>query len=370
MVSKKSEELQWDSLELFGFGPKTVPILEGKNARKPRIANKLYLGNFPKEYKTSFGIDGIILENKNIRFDFKSRDHSIAVEKEPICFVMELEQDTIQFVELDNMLDSASLKILDAWITDENKTLLEIANEYEQFNRQFYHFMYDVIALSKAISSWDEKEQKKLLNETRSALILLHNRIQAEVTSEYRSDGKNVMLFPPKPVDGHKPDMQISNVYTDVKTIIIPGLQKHKLLKNFVKRLKKIIDEEQKENQIGKSGTFFVGIWSGFLSSIFYASFKKFQNNQVFKKVKLYDSIPSIDKEKVIFVLPSPNAFLNYYLVVERSRAVRISNFIYKKAFEKIQKSDVFSYLALINVRKGCPFGLTGKNPMIIFKLT
>lgn len=42
----------------------------------------------------------------------------------------------------------------------------------------------------------------------------------------------------------------------------------------------------------------------------------------------------------------------------------------YQKAFEKIQKADVFSYLTLINVRKGCSFGLTGKNPMIIFKLT
>ena len=61
--------------------------------------------------------------------------------------------------------------------TNENETLLRIANEYEQFNRQFYHFMYDVIALSKAISSWEEKERKELLKETRSALILLHNRI-------------------------------------------------------------------------------------------------------------------------------------------------------------------------------------------------
>jgi hypothetical protein len=370
MVSKKSEKLQWGSIELVGFAPKTVPIPEGKDARKPRIANKLYLGHFPKEYRTSFGINGIQFKNNKINFNIKARDHFIPVEKDSICFVIELEQDTIQFIELDDMLDSSSLKILDTWITNSNEILLSIANEYEQYNRQFYHFMYDVIALSKAISRWEEKEQKKILNETKSALILLHNRIQAEITSEYRHNGERVMLFPPKPKDTHKPDMQISDVYADVKTIIIPGLQKNKLLKNFVKRLEKIILEEQKENQIGKSGTFFVGIWSGFLSSIFYTSFKKFQNTEVFRDVTLCDTIPSIEKEKIIFVLPTPKAFFNYYLVVERSRAIRISNFIYKKAFEKIQKADVFSYLTLINVRKGCSFGLTGKNPMIIFKLT
>ena len=116
MDSKNSEEFQWGSIELFSFGPKTVPIPQGKDARKPRIANKLYLGNFPKEYKTSFSINGIRLENKTVSFDFKARDHSISVEQEPICFVIELEQDTIQFVELDGILDSASLRILDDWV--------------------------------------------------------------------------------------------------------------------------------------------------------------------------------------------------------------------------------------------------------------
>jgi len=134
--------------------------------------------------------------------------------------------------------------------------------------------------------------------------------------------------------------------------------------------LEKILKEEQEENQVGPSGSFFVGIWSGFLSSIFYTSFKKFRNHSVFQNVKLYESIPPLTEKELIFVLPSPDAFHNYYLVVERSRAVRISDFIYKKGFEKIKKSDIFSYLALTNIRTGCPFGLTGKNPMMIFKLT
>lgn len=369
MVIKNSKEFQWNNLDLFCFSPKNVPTPQGKEAREPRIANSLYLGHFPKEYGFSFAVNGIRVEKNEVNFLAKARDHSISITNEPICLVMELEKETIQFIELDEIIDAKSLKFLDDWVTKENETLLKIANEYEQFNRQFYHFMYDVIALSKAISRLNESEQRRIINETKSALILLHNRVQSEISWEYRSKGNEVILFPQKQ-NGSKPDLLISDVYVDVKTIIIPGRDKKKLLKNFVKRLEKILKKEQEEEQIGVFGTFFVCIWSGFLSSFFYTTFKKFQKTDIFKNVKLHETIPPLTKEKIIFVLPAPDAFHNYYLEVERRRVIRISNFVYKKAFGKISQSEWAHYLTLTNVREGCPFGLTGKNPMIIFKLT
>ena len=53
MVSKKSEKLQWGSIELVGFAPKTVPIPEGKDARKP-IMHKLSKGIRPRYKKIIF----------------------------------------------------------------------------------------------------------------------------------------------------------------------------------------------------------------------------------------------------------------------------------------------------------------------------
>lgn len=220
MISRNTEEFQWDNLEFFCFSPTSTSITSGKEIRKPRIANSLYLGYFPKEHEFSFGINGIQFEGKKVNCIFKARRHSIQVKNEPVCLIMELEKDTIQFIELDDILDAKSLKTLDNWVTSENKILLKIANEYEQFNRQFYHFMYDVISLSKEISELEESEQDKLLHETNTALILLHNRIQAEVSSAYRSNGKNVTLFPEKISDNHKPDLMVSDTYVDIKRLL------------------------------------------------------------------------------------------------------------------------------------------------------
>ena len=126
----------------------------------------------------------------------------------------------------------------------------------------------------------------------------------------------------------------------------------------------------EENNQIGSQGTFFVAVWSGVVSSIFYEVFNKMKMNPIFAGIKIYDKVPPFEEQKVVFVVPSPNAFQNYYLVVDRKRVVRIASYIEKKGYDKIQKKDSMSYLSLINVRKGCAFGITGRMPMIMFKLT
>ena len=306
----------------------------------------------------------------SLTVNMKANDQNKSIKKEPICMIMELENEAIQFIELDVMLDSSGLRILDNWLESQNETLLKIANEYEIFDRQFYHFMYDVIGLSKAISSWNIEIREHLLNETKSALTLLHNRVQAEIYSEYSLNDTKISLFPTKDVS-KKPDLQINNTFVDVKAILLSGGYKPKLLKHFLQRLKDgIIEKEKSKNQIGESGTFFITVWSGIISSIIFVIFNKMKHDKVFTNVQFYDSIPPFTEDKIIFVLPSPNAFQNYYLVMPRKKTIRIMNFMVQKGLTKIQKSDPMYYLTLINIRKGCPFGLTGNNPMIDFKLT
>lgn len=354
---------------MIGFNPKRVPIPDGKDTRKPRIAKALYLGMCPKNYLETYLIDGIKISKKGIEFLMQVKKNTASF-KEPICMIMELDKDTIQFIELDNILDASELKILESWISKEATTLLKIANEYEQYDRQFYHFMYDIIGIVKAITKWPSHDQDVFLNETKSAISLLHNRVHAEIFSNYKSSKVSINLFPSKPNSTKKPDLQINNIFVDVKAILLIGRYYDKLLKHFKNRLDEIIEKEKENNQIGDQGTFFITVWSGVVSSIFYTVFNRMNSNPVFSGVKIYDAVPPFEEQKVVFVLPSDTAFQNYYLVVDRKRAVRIAEYIAKKGYSKIQKQDSMSYLALINVRKGCPFGITGSAPMIMFKLT
>ena len=366
----KTGEFDWESINMIGFNPKRIPIPQGADARIPRIVNALYLGITPKNYPETYVIDGIKISKTNFGFSWKLIDNRILTFKESFCLIMELDKETIQFIELDNILDASGLKILEEWVTNENEVLLKIANEYEQYDRQFYHFMYDIIGIAKAITKWSFQEQKELLSETKTAIGLLHNRIHSEIFSDYKSNDTEVQLFPLNPINSKKPDLKINNTLVDVKAILLTGRYYDKLLKHFKNRIQKILEKEEENNQIGSQGTFFVAVWSGVVSSIFYEVFNKMKMNPIFAGIKIYDKVPPFEEQKVVFVVPSPNAFQNYYLVVDRKRVVRIASYIEKKGYDKIQKKDSMSYLSLINVRKGCAFGITGRMPMIMFKLT
>jgi len=366
----KRGEFDWESVNMIGFNPKRVPIPQAADARKPRVANALYLGIYPKNYPETYFIDGIKISKNGSEFSMKVTDNTVPTLKESFCLIMELDTDTIQLIEIDEMLDAAGLKILEDWVTKENKTLLKIANEYEQYDRQLYHFMYDIIGIAKAISKWPLQDQESFLNETKTAIGLLHNRIHSEIFSDYKSNGTVIDIFPPNPNNTKKPDLKITNTFVDIKAILLTGRYYDKLLKHFTNRLKEILEKEEKNKQIGEHGTFFVTVWSGVVSSIFYTVFNKMKTNPVFLGMEIYDKVPPFEEQKVVFVLPSPNAFQNYYLVADRKRAVRIADYIAKKGYNKIQKKDSMSYLSLINIRKGCSFGVTGSAPMIMFKLT
>ena len=365
---KREGEFKGKNLTMVSIGhQKFTP--SPQEAKQPRIVNKMYLGQTPKNLPITIHVNGMTISSNGIGVDFKAESPNIYDKKNQISFIMELQNDTIQFIELDKILNASSLKLLDDWITDQQDILCKIANEYESFNRQFYHFMYDLIGIVRAISDWDKGDQKKILTETKSAQSLFHNRIHTELYSAYKS--QVISLFPDKRCSLRKPDLKINNVFVDVKTIILYNKSKHKMLKQFYFRLKDKIETQEKEKkQIDTSGTFFIGIWSGIVSSTFYVVFNKMKNDKIFQGTKMYDSIPPFEKEKVVFILPHPNAFESYYFVVPRKRAIRISSYMYKKGFDQIQKSNIFAYVTLINVRKGCPFGITGKNPNIMYNIT
>ena len=368
----KSEEFDFENINLIGIGVASAPV-SPKDARLPRTAHDMYMGIYPIQFRSSLYVDGISLNSKGVvQVATKFRDNSIPIlAPEKMCIIMELNNNTVQFMELDGILDSKGLQILHDWIQKDKSLLLTIANEYEQHDRQFYHFMYDLIGLVKAISKLSPSEASQIMDNTRTAQTLLHDRVFAEVYLEYVEKGSNPQLLPIKASSSKKPDLQINGIFADVKAILITGRYKEKLLKNFDNKLTNdILEKEKEKNQIDQNGTFFIAIWSGVVSSILYTVYNEMKNDSVFKGVKIYDEIPPFEANKVIFVLPNPTAFKNHYLVMDKQRVSRIIDYIRRKCYDKIKKYDSMSYLTLINVRKGCPFGLTGQNPAIHFKLT
>ncbi len=128
----ESSKFDWKNMELVGLGPTKFSNPEGADARRPRIANAMYLGQYPKNYEMAIFVDGMTISSTSTTFNSKVRIHKIPINKpEHICLILELDANTIQFTELDDILNSSELKLLSEWINNENVQLLKIANEYE-----------------------------------------------------------------------------------------------------------------------------------------------------------------------------------------------------------------------------------------------
>lgn len=362
----------WNKIVEFGISPKYVPILSAEEAKSAKIARDIYVGIPPKTYSVSFYVDGLVITADGVRTIMRAQNNLVPnLASDKTCLIIQLDDELWQFIEIEDILDAKGLEILKDWIAKNKSRLLTIANEYEQHSRQLYHFMYDVIGLCKAVSRLSPEYATQIMDDTTTALILLHNRVHAEVCSDYKLKGMNVELLPNKD-NLRKPDLKINGTFTDIKSILITDSRnKENLLKNFKNRIKKdIMEKEEEKDQIGKKGTFFIVVWSGIIGSIFYTMFQKMRNDKIFSGVEFYEEIPPFEENKAILVLPSPIAFQNYYLVMDKKKVRRISDYLAGKGYGDIMKLESMSYLALTNIRKGCPFGVTGKNPIMIFKVT
>jgi hypothetical protein len=367
----KGNDFDWNKIIEFGISPKYVPIPSAEEAKSVKIARDINIGIPPTAYPVSFYVDGITITASEVRPTMRVQNNLVQNLTNKICLIIQLDDELWQFIELDDILDAKGLQILKDWISREKTRLLAIANEYEQNNRQLYHFMYDVIGLCKAASRISSEDASKIMGDTTTALILLHNRVHAEVYSEYKFENSNIELLPNKE-NSKKPDLKIDETFVDIKSILITDSKdKENLLKNFKKKIKEdIIEKEEEKEQIGKTGTFFVAVWSGIIGSIFYTTFQKMKNDKMFHDVKFHEKIPPFEENKVMLILPSPLAFQNYYLVMDKKRIRRIADYLAGKGYGHIMKLESMSYLALSNIRKGCSFGVTGKNPIMIFKVT
>lgn len=386
-ASKENSEFDWEHVVMCGFQGKDTPMIPPDVARIPKIVKEMYVGNPPCDYLITFYIDGFKVESNQLNFNSRSRSFAVPNWKlDGICLNVKLDTETWQFINLENLLNQESIQRLQNWFQSEKIRLMSIGTEFEKYDRQVYHFMYEIISLLRATESLPHEKRDEIINDTKTARSLYHNRILAEVYSNYLRKGAFVELFLKSKENNRNADLKISEIKVEIKSILITvnerkplmneptnelSNERKSLMKVFANKLRnEIIERETEKQQIGDSGTFFIGIWSGIISSILFAVFKdgttdKFLKN---KNFSFFEEIPPLNEKKVIIVLPTLNSFQNSYLVFERDEICDIMDYLASDGYENIQEGKSMKYLVLTNIRKGCEFGVTGKDPALIFK--
>ncbi len=359
-------DFDWEHVDVCAMFPRDGPMLTKEEARSPKVAKELKVSNPPYDFLETFYIDGFQVLSKNIVFNTRARSFAVPGWKlDGVCLNVKLDTESWQFVALENHFNNAEISKLSDWITNENQRLLKIGTEFEQHERQIYHFLYEILSMFYAFKKISEEKQREILGDTKTATSLYHNRILAEVLSGYSQKGAFVESYPPN--DNRNPDLKIGNILVEIKTLLITGNDRNALMCEFARKLREeIIEREEEKQQIGENGSFFIGVWSGIINSIMYTAYHDGIITE--SDAKFYQTLPPLNEKKAILVIPTHDSFQNNYLVFDRNKICDVIDYLAGDGYVRIQEGESMKYLVLNNVRKGCEFGVTGEKPMLVFK--
>ena len=365
----QDSDFDWGNVDVCAMFPRDGPMPTKEEVRSPKVANELKVSDPPYDFLETFYIDGFQVLSKNIVFNTRARNFAVPGWKlDGVCLNVKLDTETWQFIALENHFNNDEISKLSDWIIKENQRLLKIGTEFEQHERQIYHFLYEILATFQAFKEISEEKQKEIMDDTMTATSLYHNRILAEVLSGYSQKDAFVESYPPN--DNRNPDLKIGNILVEIKTVLITGDDRKVLMCEFARKLREeIIEREEEKQQVGKNGSFFIGVWSGIVNSIMYTAYHEGVIDQYHDAdVQFYDTLPPLNEKKAILVIPTHDSFQNNYLVFDRDEICNVIDYLAEDGYDKIQEGESMKYLVLNNIRKGCEFGVTGENPMLIFK--
>jgi len=360
----------WNHIRMIAITPTQSFDPSAILKRPSQNATDLFVGKTPLGSTPGLIIDGMLIDliGKSFKFTTKVTD-PITLSNNEKKLNLKLDNGDFQFIELNNILNELELSLLKQWITKQSQQLVRIANEYEKNHRQFYHFMYDMIALVKAASKLPSEYRFTLIDTVDAGDKLMHNRILAEISSAYVNNHV-VKIEPRNKGSTRKPDLAIDGLLSDVKTVLTISANDRESLSDFAHKLRKDIDEKEMfKNQTGTNGFLFIAPWSGIANSILYTFFHKMKidGKHSFEGAIFYENLPTPNKNKTIFVLTSHNAFQNGYLVFDTKWVSKIIEDFVEQGYPLIDRYEPFSYLTLTNIRKGCPLGISDMNSSIIF---
>lgn len=363
----------WDHIAAMGMMPAPEFRPDIPMYPPPHMALEIFIGKTPmdKIHTMAIMINGMSFNviTQQTSFDMKVITDPTLLFSNDKKLNLKMDNGDYHFLDLSEILNDAEFCILKQWIANDGVKLIKIANEYEQNHRQFYHFMYDLISLVKALSKLPVEHHSKIIDTIDTGTKLMHNRILAEIAGTYMEE-QHMVQIERGTKSSTKPDLSVDGVLADVKTILTQAKNDRESCSDFAHKLKQDIEEEEKEkNQIGPNGVFFIAPWSGIINSILYTYFHKMKQDgrHNFKGANFYDYLPKLDKNQTIFVLSTMNAFQNGYLVFDTKHVSDILEDFTEQGYPTMGRFEPLSYLVFMNVRKGCPFGIQGRRPSFIF---
>ncbi len=362
----------WTQVKQFGFCPALSFDSQTTSKPPPSTAEKIYLG------KTipSPGVVKAIMIN-GLKFDLKNQvmQPSMKAISDPLLLQnsqnlnLVFDNGDIHFIELNGIFENREFNILKNWVNNKSEQLLKIANEYETNRRSFYHFLYDLVALVKALEKVPLEYHEKLIETVNAGDKLMHNRILAEITSSL-INYHIVKIEPNLKLWKKNPDLTIDGIKADVKTVLTTATNDLESLSDFAYKISKdIIKPEIEKNQLGKGGIFFIAPWSQIINSLLYIFFHqmKLEGKHNYSGVKYYSKLPPIKEGQTALILTDHRAFENGFLLFDTRWVNQILEDFAQQGYPMIDLYDPMSYLVLNNIREGCPLGVSGIDLSLMF---
>lgn len=264
-------------------------------------------------------------------------------------FGIKLNNGNSMFIEFDSQFtplnfSKSAFEILKKIISKNKPILIKWANDYNQNERDYHFFIYDLPALAKFVSELPAQFDKltKLSGDYDN---LVHNRVIAQLAVQYQNLGCKIDIEITNS-KGMRPDLHVDNSDLEVKTIISPGFnhQDHfvKFSKSLRNRLGEAVGQIDTQNDMVA-----IAPWSQIMNN----TLKTYYNGLLVTKLS------SFEKGKAVLILEGEKPFEDYYYLVPLDQ---IENDIRKFAEKGYQKISPYSYLGS-TTRRG--YAITRSGP-------
>jgi len=207
---------------------------------------------------------------RHIDNQMNERVQDIDLYTSPNSLRLKLAEKKYQFFEFDEKLvnitfNSNYYKLLENLINKYKNDLIRLANLYQEKNRDFATFLYDLIILVYFVNELPDEFQRLLeKDELQSEGDLMHNRILVQTAFNLKKE--HTVKLNRKSKKKPSPDLTIDNFIVDIKTIV----GRYNWTTEDVSKLVRAIDEKySKAMSQTENGIVFISFWSKNMNNLF-----------------------------------------------------------------------------------------------------
>lgn len=208
--------------------------------------------------------------HRHIDSQMNQRVSDIELHRSPNSFRLKLAENEYQYFEFDEDMvkidfNSNYYELLESLLKNYKDNLIKLANSYQEKNRDFATFLYDLIVLVYFVNKLPDEFQRLLeKDELQSEGDLMHNRILAQTA--HTLNNNHIVKLNKKFKKRSSPDLTVNDFTVDIKTIV----GRYNWTTEDVSKLVKTIDQkfEDAMNQTN-DGIVFMSFWSKNMNNLF-----------------------------------------------------------------------------------------------------